>query len=47
MQNQGQEVMCNYSSQVPLELPQDQHLPFLGVRKEGGVSGQRNGMGGT
>lgn len=33
VQNQGQEVMGNHSSEIPLELSQDQHLPFLGVRE--------------
>jgi hypothetical protein len=33
VQNQGQEVVRNHGSQVPLELPQDQHLPLLGVRE--------------
>lgn len=36
VQNQGQEIVGNHSSQVPLELPQDQHLPILEVREEGG-----------
>lgn len=39
VQNEGQEIMGNHSSQVPLELPQDQHLPVLVFGKEGGVSG--------
>lgn len=39
VQNQSQEIMGNHSCQVPLELPQDQHLPVLEVGKEGGVSG--------
>lgn len=39
VQNQGQEIMGNHGSQVPLELPQDQHLPVLEVGEEGGVSG--------
>lgn len=38
VQDQGQEVMGNHSSQVPLELPQDQHLPVLESGEEGGVS---------
>lgn len=38
VQDQGQEVVGNHSSQVPLELPQDQHLPVLEVGEEGGVS---------
>lgn len=41
VQNQGQEIMGNHGSQVPLELPQDQHLPVLEVGEEGGVSGLR------
>lgn len=33
VQNQGQEIMGNHSSQVPLQFPQDQHLPVLEVGK--------------
>lgn len=39
VENQSQEIMGNHSGQVPLELPQDQHLPILEVEEEGGVSG--------
>ena len=39
VQNQGQEIMGNHCGQVPLELPQDQHLPILEGEEESGVSG--------
>lgn len=41
VQNQGQEIMGNHSSQIPLELPEDQNLPVLEMGEEGGVSGWR------
>ena len=39
VQTQGQEIVGNHCGQVPLELPQDQHLPILEAEEEGGVSG--------
>lgn len=39
VQNQGQEIVGNHCGQVPLELPQDQHLLILEAEEEGGVSG--------
>lgn len=41
VQDQGQEVMGDHSSQVPLELPQDQHLPVLERGEEGGAGDYR------